>query len=148
QRWGGRLRRLDREEQRLVDAYQAEVIDLAELKERRGQLATRRQALAGQREQLACLRDQRRAAQEGWAGLRSFCERGRGRVEGGTLAERQPLLQLLSERVIVGEDTLEIRHVIPLSRPKPEALAPALPDGPEGSGTNEPPLGRGAQRLR
>src|SRR5262249_31175826 len=55
QKWEGRLRRLDREEQRLVDAYQAEVIDLAELKERREQIATRRQALAGQREQLARL---------------------------------------------------------------------------------------------
>jgi hypothetical protein len=141
-KWEGRLRRLDREEQRLVDAYQAEVIDLAELKERCEQIATRRQALAGQREQLARLRDQRRAAQEVWADLSSFCERVRGRLEGATLAERQHLLQLLIERVIVGEDTLEIRHMIPLGRPKPEVLAPALPDGsPEGSGLDDPPLG-------
>src|SRR5262249_6588395 len=41
QKWEGRLRRLDREDQRLVDAYQAEVIGLAELKERREQIATR-----------------------------------------------------------------------------------------------------------
>src|SRR5262249_1318927 len=148
QKWEGRLRRLDREEQRLVDAYQAEVIDLAELKERCEQIATRRQALAGQREQLARLRDQRRAARGVGADLRSFGERARGRLEGATLAERQQLLQLLIERVIVGEDTLEIRHVIPLGRPKPEVLAPALPDGPpEGSGLDEPPLGGGAERL-
>src|SRR5215470_15158723 len=148
QKWEGRLRRLDREAQRLVDAYQAAVIDLAELKERREQIAARRQALAGQREQLARLRDQRRAAQEVWADLRSFCERVRGRLEGATLAERQQLLQLLIERVIVGEDTLEIRHVIPLSRPKPEVLPPALPDGPpDGSGLDEPPLGGEAERL-
>jgi site-specific DNA recombinase len=148
QKWEGRLRRLDREEQRLVDAYQAEVIDLAELKERCEQIATRRQALAGQREQLARLRDQRRAAQEVWADLKSFCERVRGRLEGATLAERQQLLQLLIERVIVGEDTLEIRHVIPLGRPKPEVLPPALPDGsPEGSGLDKPPLGGEAERL-
>jgi site-specific DNA recombinase len=95
QKWEGRLRRLDREERRLVDAYQAEVIDLAELKGRRGQIATRRQTLAGQREQLARLRDQRRAAQGVWADLRSFCERVRGQLESATLAERQQLLQLL-----------------------------------------------------
>src|SRR5262249_54520980 len=148
QKWEGRLRRLDREEQRLVDAYQAEGIDLAELKGRREQIATRRQALAGQREQLARLRDQRRAAQGVWADLRSFCERVRGRLEGATLAERQQLLQLLIERVIVGEDTLEIRHVIPLGRPKLEALAPAQPDGsPGGSGLDEPPRGGEAERL-
>ena len=132
----------------MVDAYQVEVIDLAELKERREQIATRRQALAGQREQLARLREQRRAAQEVWADLRSFCERVRGRLEGATLSERQQLLQLLIERVIVGEDTLEIRHVIPLGRPKPEALPPAQPAGPPGgSGLDEPPLGGGAERL-
>jgi hypothetical protein len=148
QKWEGRLRRLDREEQRLVDAYQAEVIALAELKERREQIVARRQALANQREQLARLRDQRRAAQEVGADLRSFCERVRGRLEGATLAERQQLLQLLIERVIVGEDTLEIRHVIPLGRPKLEALAPAQPDGPpRGSGLDEPPLGGEAERL-
>src|SRR5262249_48544044 len=144
----GRLRRLDREEQRLVDAYQAEVIDLAELKERCEQIATRRQALAGQREQLARLRDQRRAAQEVWADLRSFCARVRGRLEGATLAERQQLLQLLFERVIVGEDTLEVRHVIPLGRPKRGVLAPGGREGPRGGwGLDEPPLGGEAERL-
>ena len=36
------LRRLDREEQRLLDAYQAEAIDLGELKQRREQIRERR----------------------------------------------------------------------------------------------------------
>jgi hypothetical protein len=57
-------------------------------------------------------------------------------------------LKLLIERVIVGEDTLEIRHVIPLGRPKLEALAPAQPGGPPGAqGLDEPPLGGEAERL-
>ena len=64
------------------------------------------------------------------------------------MTERQQLLQLLIERVIVGEDTLEIRHVIPLGRPKLEALAPAPPNGsPEGSGLDVPLLGGEAERL-
>ena len=45
QRWEAQLQRLGREEQRLVDAYQAEVIDLAELKARREQVRGRRQVL-------------------------------------------------------------------------------------------------------
>src|SRR4051812_6092482 len=47
------VRRLDREEQRLLDAYQAEVIDLAELKDRRQRISARRQAMAAQHEQQA-----------------------------------------------------------------------------------------------
>jgi site-specific DNA recombinase len=113
QKWEARLRQLDREEQRLLDAYQAEAIDLAELKERREQIAGRRQVLTAQREQQARLRAERQTAQEVWADLRSFCERVRSRLEEATLAEKQRLLQLLIERVIVGEDRLEIRHGIP-----------------------------------
>ena len=41
QKWEALLRRLDREEQRLLDAYQAEAIDLDELKERREQIQSR-----------------------------------------------------------------------------------------------------------
>jgi site-specific DNA recombinase len=112
-KWQGQLRRLDREEQRLLDAYQAAIIELEELKERRRHIAVRRQALTAQRDQQARLWAERQAAREVWADLKAFCERIRGRLEDATLAEKQ-LLQLLIERVIVGEDTLEIRHVIPL----------------------------------
>ena len=51
QRWEVQLQRLGREEQRLVDAYQAEVIDLAELKARREQIQGRRHVLITQRDQ-------------------------------------------------------------------------------------------------
>src|SRR3712207_3084110 len=34
-----------------------------------------------------------------------------------TFEEKQSILQLLIERIIVGEDTLEIRHIIPLYGP-------------------------------
>ena len=51
----------------------------------------------------------------------------RSRLDEATLAERQRILQLLIERVIVGEDSLEIRHVIPLGRAGGEPSGP----GPE-----------------
>ena len=86
----------------------------------RAQIAGRRQVLTAQGEQQARLRDERHTAREVWADLKSFCDRTRSRLEEGTLADRQRILQLLIERVIVGDDTLEIRHVIPLRRPEPE----------------------------
>ncbi len=149
EKWEGQLWRLDREERRLLNAYQAEVIDLEELVARRQQIAARRQALTAQREQLAFLREERRAAGDVWAELKAFCERIRGRLEEATLAEKQRLLHLLIERVIVGEETLEIRHVIPLRRLKPEALTPAPPDDPrEGSGPDETVPQEANERLR
>ena len=45
ERWEAQLQRLGREEQRLVDAYQAEVIDLDELRDRREQIRGRREVL-------------------------------------------------------------------------------------------------------
>jgi site-specific DNA recombinase len=87
-----RIQRLGRQEQRLLDAYQAEVISLEELTERR--------------QHLAVLGD-----------LTRFCERVRGRLQDATFAEKRAILELLVERIIVGEDTLEVRHVIPLRGP-------------------------------
>jgi site-specific DNA recombinase len=148
QKWEARLRQLDREEQRLLDAYQAEALDVAELKERRAQIAGRRQVLTAQREQQARLQAEQHTAREVWTDLRSFCERTRSRLEETCLADRQRLLQLLIERVIVGDDTLEIRHVIPLRRLGPEAVATA-PQGPvDGSGPAVDQPREAPERLR
>jgi site-specific DNA recombinase len=133
QKWEAQLRRLDREEQRLLDAYQAGAIDLDELKQRREQIRGRRQMLTTQRDQEQRLRAERQTAREVWADLRAFCERVRSRLDDATLGERQRILQLLIDRVIVGPDSLEIRHVIPLGRLKAETAIPS-PIDPDGSG--------------
>jgi site-specific DNA recombinase len=135
-KWEAQLRRLDREEQRLLDAYQAEAIDLDELKRRREQINSRKHLLSMQRDQEQRLRSERQTAKEVWADLTAFCERVRSRLDEATLAERQRILQLLIDRVIVGEDTLEIRHVIPLGRLKAEPASPC-PTDPTGSGGGE-----------
>src|SRR5262249_11255555 len=111
-----RIEQMRRQEQRLVDAYQAEAISLAELAERRERVAAQRQGLEGQRTQLVHLRRQRVQARAVLADLTAFCERIRGRLAAATAAEKRAVLQLLVERVIVEEGSLEIRHVIPLRR--------------------------------
>jgi site-specific DNA recombinase len=109
-----RLARLEREDGRLLDAYQAEVISLEELTQRRRGIAERRRALEEQRLHQERLRRQRAHAAAVLADLSTFCERVRTRLAQPTFADKQALLHLLIERIIVGEDTLEIRHVIPL----------------------------------
>jgi site-specific DNA recombinase len=153
QRWEAQIQRLGREEQRLVDAYQAEVIDLAELKSRREQIRGRRRVLVTQRDQEQRLQAERQAAKAVWSDLEAFCRRVRSRLDEATLAERQRVLQLLIERVIVGEDSLEIRHVIPLGRTggEPSHQAPGETSGPGGAGMlgpEETPGDRPNCRLR
>jgi site-specific DNA recombinase len=59
-----RLERLDREQRRLLDAYQADVISLSELSERRLHIEHRRHALIEQREHADQLRREQVRAQE------------------------------------------------------------------------------------
>lgn len=114
QRLQGRLDRVTREERRLLDAYQAELLSLEELGERRRALALRREALVQEREQALHLRQDRAHAHAVLHDLTAYCKRICSRLHAATLQEQQAILQLLVERIIVGDDTIEVRHVIPL----------------------------------
>jgi len=111
-----RLDRTARADKRLLDAYQAGAVSLSE---RRQHLAQERQALEQQQGEQARLRQQRLQAEALRTNVATFCERIRGRLAEATLAEKQAILQLVVERIIVGDGCLEIRHVIPLRSPPP-----------------------------
>jgi site-specific DNA recombinase len=148
QRLVARLDGLARADARLLDAYQAEVISLEELGERRRQLAGQRRALERQLEQQRDLRRQRAKAQEVLADLTAFCERVRGRLDDTPFADKQAILQLVVERIIVHEGSLEIRHVIPLRSPPPGREGSAEPDGRLRSDRVDPtPLPRRAEHA-
>ncbi len=138
----GHIKRLFREESRLVDAYQVGIIELEELEERRTKIAQRRKALRAQYEQQAQLRRQAAQAREVLEDLETFCGRINARLEEATFEEKQSILQLLIERIIVGEDTLEIRHVIPLDGPPQNSRRSAAPpeSGLRSDGVHPTPL--------
>jgi site-specific DNA recombinase len=121
-----RLARLTQADTRLVDAYQAGTLTLAELTPRRAAIAEQQRALAQQQAERERLRAQRGQAETVLASLTDFAARVGARLGDATFEERQAILQLVVERVIVSEDTLEIRHVIPL-RPPPDGSRPRPP---------------------
>jgi site-specific DNA recombinase len=123
----GHLKRLSREETRLVDAYQAGIIEMEELKERRKGIVQRRKALRAHYEQWVRLRQQKAQAREVLEDLEAFCWRINARLDDAAFEHKQAILQLLIERVIVGEETLEIRHVIPLGGSPRGPSGPAAP---------------------
>ncbi len=127
QQLGVRLDRTARADKRLLDAYQAGAVSLSELSERRQHLAQERKELEQQQEEQTRLRQQRLQAEAVRTDVAAFCDRVRSRLADATLAEKQGILQLVIDRIIVGEGRLEIRHVIPLRSPPPGSIGPAPP---------------------
>ena len=72
--------------------------------------------------------------------MAAFSERICSRLKDADFSERQAILQLIVERIIVHEDTLEIRHVIPLRDPDP-ADGPTGPAMPPNTGLRSDGLG-------
>jgi site-specific DNA recombinase len=143
QRLHSRLERIARADRRLLDAYQAEAISLAELTERRRQLAKERQDVERQQEERAQLRQQRMQAETVRTDLAEFCAHMRSCLKQASFADKQATLQLLIERIIVGDGRLEIRHVIPLRPPPPSGSGPAtLPERLRSDGVDRAPLRR------
>src|SRR3712207_7545580 len=60
------------------------------------------------------LSQQRAKAETVRTSLAAFCARIRSRLDGATFDDKQAILQLVIERIVVGDGRLEIRHVIPL----------------------------------
>jgi len=98
---------------RLTDAYLANVISLDEYERRRKPLENDIEALSKQMEQLK----QQVVQQDSVAGmvssLESFCRKiGKG-VEQATFEQKRKLVELLIDRVIVTDQDVEIRYVLP-----------------------------------
>ena len=99
-----------------------------------------RKGLEQQQEDQTRLRQQRLQAEAVRTDAAAFCDRVRSRLADATLTEKQAILQLVIDRIIVGEGCLEIRHVIPLRSLPPGSSGPAPPkttrlrtDGVEGA---------------
>ena len=125
------------------------IIEIQELQERQAKIAQRRKALTAHYDQQAQLRRQAAQAREVLEDLKTFCRRINARLDDATFEEKQSILQLLIERIIVGEDTLEIRHVIPLDGPPRSSKGFAGPpeSGLRSDGVNGAPLPLGAGQL-
>ena len=117
EREGTRIERqltvLGREVERLIDAYQAAAITLSELQERRRQVEGRVRHLQAR---LGELRHQRAAREQELRllqGLAAFCDGIRDALVAPPFETKQKVLRLVIDRVVIEEDRLVIRHVVP-----------------------------------
>jgi site-specific DNA recombinase len=98
---------------RLTEAYLGEVIPLAEYQRHRQDLEQRDEALAAQEQQLQAQAHQRMELAGVAGSIEDFCQRVRGGLAEATFEQRRKLVELLIDRVVVADEEVEIRYVIP-----------------------------------
>jgi site-specific DNA recombinase len=104
---------LGRQLERLTEAYLREIIPLAEYHRRRKDLEQREEALASQERQLRAQSRQRMELAGVADSIEDFCERVRGGLADANFEQKRQLMELLIDRVIVSDEEVEIRYVIP-----------------------------------
>ena len=107
------LASLDREVTRLIDAYQAEVLDLKELSERCRRIEDQGRMLRERVREIEQQRTERSTELRLLEGVDAFCTSVRGAMEGPSFTIQQTVLQLVVDRIVVEDSRVIIEHVIP-----------------------------------
>jgi site-specific DNA recombinase len=109
------LLQIQRRVERLLTAYQEELLDLDELRRRMPALRRQEARLKAELESL----DGMLADQSAWLHLvhtlNEFLERLRGQAQTTDVLTHQRIMRLIVKEVIVGDDSITIRHSIPSS---------------------------------
>jgi site-specific DNA recombinase len=137
------LARIQKSADRLMTAYQEDLLSLDDLRRRMPELRKREQAIGSElsaiQNQLADRTGYLRLAET----ITSFLSRLRAAAKTLDVAERQRIVRLLVKEILVSNDTIVIRHSIPASTASPAGSGPTSP--PKGG---RPPVGEPSYLLR
>jgi site-specific DNA recombinase len=112
-----RRQRLERQDQRLLDAYQAEIITLSELQARRQKLAAAVQQIEQERQQLAQTRQQSIHWQQVIDNAATFRQLLGENLEQLAFEEQQAIAQCLISKVVVTGEEVDIHFILPFESP-------------------------------
>jgi site-specific DNA recombinase len=112
---GKALAHTERQRERLLDAYLGGVLKLAEFERKRKELEGRTDALLAQERQLGASARERTELAGIADSIEGFCEQVRAGLANATFEQKRRLVELLIDRVIVSEEEVEIRYVVPTS---------------------------------
>jgi len=115
--------------ERLLNAYQEGLLSIEQLRERMPLLRQRQQALRAELQGIADQTNDRTAFLRLAESLTAFLARLRSAAETLSVTERQRIVRLLVKDVLVGEDTITIRHSIPINSGPPQNGSTQLPEG-------------------
>jgi site-specific DNA recombinase len=128
-----RQQRLERQDQRLLDAYQTEVITLSELQARRQKLTAAWQQIERERQQLAHTRQQRVHWQRVIENAVTFRQLLGDHLDQLSFEERQAVTQCLINKVIVAGEDVDVHFILPFeSTPQVAQRRLTEPEGTPG----------------
>jgi site-specific DNA recombinase len=100
---------------RLTEAYLGGIIPLVEYERRRSELEQRIAGLDAQANTLAVQTDRQKELVGLTESVTDFCKRVQQGLANATFEQKRQLVELLIDRVVVTNDEVEIRYVIPTS---------------------------------
>jgi site-specific DNA recombinase len=112
---GKAIAHTERQRERLLEAYLGGVLELAEFERKRKELQGRTDALLAQERQLAASARERTELAAIADSIEEFCEQMRAGLAHATFEQKRRLVELLIDRVIVNDEEVEIRYVVPTS---------------------------------
>jgi site-specific DNA recombinase len=129
------LSRAKQQMDKLLDAYQENLLTLAELRQRAPELRKKLGALEKEHQSMSLRSVEEHRWMELNLTLETFLTRLNQSVEGLTKEERQKIVRLLVKQVDVGKDTITIKHSIPVnagtaSAPQKSLLYPPRQSAP------------------
>ena len=124
------LTRIRKSMERLITAYQEDLLSLDELRRRMPELRAREQSVRAERQAILDQAADQISFLRLAETLTAFLQRLRQSAETLEIAERQTVVRLLVKEVLVDNDTITIRHSIPAQPPtSPAGGAPLLSNG-------------------
>lgn len=106
---------IERQQQRLLDAYLGAALELPEFERKRADLNERRRVLQGQQQQLEEVARQRIEVAQVAEAAETFCAQVRENLALATFEQKRHLIELLIDHVVVTDEEVEIRYVMPIS---------------------------------
>jgi site-specific DNA recombinase len=108
------LTHVDKGIERLLSAYQEALMSIEELRERMPALRQREQAIRAELQAIADQANDRAVFLRLAETLTAFLARLRGAADTLSITERQRIIRLVVKDVLIGHDTITIRHSIPV----------------------------------
>ena len=123
--------------ERLINAYQEELVSLDQLRERMPSLRQREQALHAELQAIADQTNDRAALLRLAETLTAFLARLHRAADTLDVTERQRIVRLVVKDVLVGDDIIVIRHCIPATSTLPPDNGPPAPNQPKDRTDNQ-----------
>ncbi len=111
-----KIQLFDKQIQRLIDAYQMEIITLKELETRKNSLQQKILQLQDQIKNIKANEKKEMDSKKIFDNIEAFCDAVKQGIENASFEDKRRIIELLVEEVIVTNGKVEIVHIIPIEK--------------------------------